>query len=168
MIKNEKIILMIVGILITAGISNSALALTTEEKEAIETKRIETQARIKEKKEMIQEKREERQERRQERFQRISGQINTKIENLITRLKEAGIATDTIETYLTELKAKNALVEKATVALDNLSDSEDKTAIKTAQEELKIAIKNMRDYYQHTLRPAIKKAILEARPELAN
>jgi uncharacterized membrane protein YdbT with pleckstrin-like domain len=176
--KNQKIVLMIVGILITTGIWNSALALTkeekqaeiqtkiTEKKEAMETKRTETQARIEEKKEMMQEKREERQERRQERFQRISSQINTKIENLIARLEEAGITTDTIKTYLTEFKAKNALVEEAAFTLDNLSSSEDKTAIKTAQEELKNAIKNMRDYYQKTLRPAIKKAILEARPDL--
>jgi len=167
--QNHKIVLMVIGILISAGIWNPALALTKEERQTeVQARITEKKEAIEEKKELMQEKREERQERRQERFQRISSQITTKIENLIARLKEAGITTDKIETYLTELKAKNALVEKATVALDALSDSEDKTAIKTAQEELKTAIKNMRDYYQHTLRPAIKAAILEARPDLAD
>ncbi len=185
---NQKIILTMIGILATTSfvipvLADEEASITTnnfqaerqarkealnDKKDEMEMKRTETKARIEEKKGEMQQKRTELKEKRQERFQRISTGITTKIENVISRLEDSQINTTTIKTYLDELEARNALVEKAASSLDTAYDSADKELIKEEQVNLKVVVKNLRDYYQTTLRPAIKEAILKARSELTN
>ncbi len=188
--QDQKIALtIVVGILGLAGIWQSAQALTTKERtvnqaavqtqktekqenivekrEIMDAKRTENKERIEEKKEEMQQKRTEMREKRQERFHKIATGITTKIENITIRLEEAGIDTSSIETCLVELKIKNDLVEQAASSLDASYDSEDSVLIKEEQADLKTAVQALRNYYQTTLRPAIKEAVLEARPDLA-
>ncbi|GEM_PF-6452025 len=186
--QNQKIALMVMGILGLVGLWQSAQALTTEErtanrtaiqtktaerqknitekKETMDAKRTANKERIEEKKEEMQQKRTEMRARRQERFQKIATGVTTKIENITVKLEKAGIDTSNIETYLTELKVKNDLVEKVASSLDAAYDAEEAELIKEEREDLKTVVKDLRDYYHNTLRPAIKVAILEARPDL--